>query len=463
VVDYSPTVSDVTALLYLARHPGVELLGVTLAGTGESHCGAGVSNTLGLLALVGVADVPVACGPEQTVGPGQEWPSDWRDASDELAGLSLPASDGGEREPAVDLLARLAAEAPVPITIVALGPLTNLARALERFPQFADDIAAIYTMGGALDVDGNAPGGEAEWNYYIDPAAVLAVLDSGIAVTMVPLDATNHVPVTEAWFRLLSDHHTTPAATAVFDLHTESRPFESGFYFWDELTASVALDQSLVTLEPRSLSIDIGGGSTGRVREDPDGRVVLVAVDVDRARFETGLLTVLNDGAAPGDRSGTTVFDAATIAYFEAVAASVESLNLGVDRLYAGPEATAFEQLVGDDPAPELDPDQEETARAFLHVFWVGAIDLMRVHRGALDALPVPEALAQQHDSLVAAIDALIASRDDRLADIDSRSGEALLASFWTPSPEIDEFDRSCADLQATATAGGLTLQVCPG
>jgi inosine-uridine nucleoside N-ribohydrolase len=149
VVDYSPTVSDVAALLYLTQQPDGDLLGVTLAGTGGSHCDSGVANTVGLLALVGVSAVPVACGPEDSVGPGHEWPPEWRAAADELACISLPRSDETAPDDAVDLLASLAAAAPEPITIVALGRLTNLAAAIERHPAFADDVAMIYTMGGA--------------------------------------------------------------------------------------------------------------------------------------------------------------------------------------------------------------------------------------------------------------------------------------------------------------------------
>ncbi len=94
VVDYSPTSSDVTALLYLAEHPGVDLRAVTLAGTGESRCEAAIPNTVALLALAGHPDVPVACGRTQPIGAGNEWPPEWRDAADELAGLD---TDGERR------------------------------------------------------------------------------------------------------------------------------------------------------------------------------------------------------------------------------------------------------------------------------------------------------------------------------------------------------------------------------
>jgi inosine-uridine nucleoside N-ribohydrolase len=466
VVDYSPTVSDVAALLYLTQQPNVNLLGVTLAGTGESHCEVGVANTAALLALVDVAQIPVACGPTDPVGPGHEWPADWRKAADELAGLSLPPSDETASEDAVDLLARLAAAAPEPITIVALGPLTNLAIALDRYPAFADDVAMIYTMGGAVDVPGNAPGGQAEWNYYVDPASVNSVLESGIAVTMIPLDATDHVPMTAAWFGLLSDHHTTAAAGAVFDLHVEARPFELGFFFWDELAAAVSLDESLVTLEERAVSIDIAGDSSGRTRNDPNGVVVRIAVDADRARFEGELLTGLNAGAAlpaGNTAAGAEVPDAATTAYFETLSEAAEVTNVGIDQLFTSSEGEAFDAVVGDEPDPVLDAEGEETARVFMRAFWVGLTELLQNHRDAMVSVVAPENLTQRHDAMTTAIDALLATSDGQLANIDDLSGEALLGFLWSPNPELEDVESACSDLQAAADAVSFPIQVCPG
>src|SRR5690606_32715934 len=153
---------------YLASHPDVDLLAVTLAGTGESHCEAGVPNTLGLLALAGLTDVPVACGSTEPLGPGHEWPSEWRDAADKLFPLRFDARPpaASETRSAVDLLADTAA-ATDGLTIVALGPLTNLAAAVAQHPRFDGDVAMVYSMGGAIGVAGNAPNGS-EWNYYVD-------------------------------------------------------------------------------------------------------------------------------------------------------------------------------------------------------------------------------------------------------------------------------------------------------
>ena len=117
----------------------------------------------------------------------------------------------------------------------------------------------LYTMGGALAVDGNAPNGTAEWNYFVDPHAVANVLDSGVRTTIVPLDATDNVPVTRAFFdRLTSAASSTPVASAVQGLMAESHSYESDFFFWDEFTAALAVESLATIVERDDRSRDCG-------------------------------------------------------------------------------------------------------------------------------------------------------------------------------------------------------------
>ncbi len=289
VIDSSPTVSDVGALAYLATHPDVALRAVTLAGTGESRSAAATSNTLAILERLGHAPVPVACGSEVPVGPGAEWPAEWRDAADRLDPLGLPAVetepiDGG----ATALLTETAASVDG-LVVVALGPLTNLAEAVAADPAFADGVDRVVTMGGAFNVPGNAPNGSAEWNYIVDPTAVDAVLRSGIPVTMVPLDATDAMPADRSLFDRLAESDS-PAAHLVAQLWSVARPWESGLFLWDELTAVVAVDPSMVTISDQSVAIIIDGDDAGRTVVDPHGTTVQIATAPDRRRVEAALV-----------------------------------------------------------------------------------------------------------------------------------------------------------------------------
>ena len=462
IVDYSPTTSDVAALLYVTQHASADLLAVTLAGTGESHCDQGVANTRALLALVDLPDVPVACGQEQPIGAGNEWPTDWRDAADRLDGLDLldlaPTDPAGGGADAAELLASIAADHG-PVTIVALGPLTNLAVAIDDRPDLSEHVAQIVTMGGAVDVEGNAPNGVAEWNYFIDPAAVDVVFRSGIPVTMVPLDATNSVPVTKAWFDALAGHRTSAASHAVYDLFAASKPHELDFFFWDELTAAAAFDSTMVTLDEQQIAIDLDVEEQGRTRRDTSGATVRIAVTADRQRFERELLATLNGGAAPPDSPAASNDE---IQYFTEVEMIVAEMSDAIEMLFETPleqELEAIEQRAENTTLTSVD---DVTIRAFFTGFWTGADEHMKAFRSSLRNFDPPPSVRSEHDDYLAAIDALIATTDDRLAEIETRAPAELLSSFWGPDDELEAMDAACEALGATAIRLGINAMTCP-
>jgi inosine-uridine nucleoside N-ribohydrolase len=457
IFDYSPTLSDVTTLMYLTQHPDVDLLAVTLAGTGESHCEEGVANTVALLELVGQPEVPVACGRTTPIGPGNSWPPEWRERSDALVGLDLTTGTPELSLDAADLIADIAAESSGPVTILAVGPLTNLAVALEEHDDLAENVSVIYTMGGALDVAGNAPNQSAEWNYFIDPTAVEAVLESAIPVTVVPLDATNYVPVTRDWFVKLTTHNTTPAATVVHDLLAATPAWDLGFDFWDELTAAAMLDPTLVTYEDRNVSVVTAGEAAGSIENDSDGASVRVALAADAERFERELLIGLNAGALPTRATAATPQE---VAYFEAVGESAASLDTGIEELFQSPEAIAVENLVDGGPT-EMTAEQEQQIRVFFRSFWSGAMDLADVHVAELAALDVPESVRQTHEAYVAAFQALIADEDNQLSTLDGLQGEALQGFLFGTNTLLEMVDENCANLEQEALIRGLDAQLC--
>lgn len=125
VLDYSPTVSDAGALLYLAAHPEVDLLAVTLPSTGEAECVPGVRITRALLTVAGRGDVPIGCGAAVPAEGRNEWPAEWREAANHFTGVVLPGTGDEEPHDARQLLADVLRNADEPVTVVAVGPLTN--------------------------------------------------------------------------------------------------------------------------------------------------------------------------------------------------------------------------------------------------------------------------------------------------------------------------------------------------
>jgi pyrimidine-specific ribonucleoside hydrolase len=157
-------------------------------------------------------------------------------------------------------------------------------------------------MGGAVDAPGNVAesgidNAYAEWNFYADPYAVQVVLASGAPVTLVPLDATNHVPATMDFFNRLKANRQTDEARFAFDVLNEQKDFvaSGGYFFWDPLTAAILTDETLATFETRALTvITAEGPESGRLAGADGGASVRYAAVADPARFEAHFLEALN-------------------------------------------------------------------------------------------------------------------------------------------------------------------------
>jgi len=181
-----------------------------------------------------------------------------------------------------------------------------VAEALQAAPALKDNIEMIYVMGGAVDVPGNVglsgagiDNQAAEWNIYVDPHAANIVLQSDASLTLVPLDATNHAPVTMDFYNRLKADHASPVATFVFDALTQNLAFiqSGGYYFWDPLAAAILADESLATFETKTLSIvEDEGPESGRTQVAANGASVRLArfASADAERLAQVFLDTLN-------------------------------------------------------------------------------------------------------------------------------------------------------------------------
>jgi pyrimidine-specific ribonucleoside hydrolase len=298
-VDTDMGADDVLALIYLLARPDVELRAVTVSGTGLARCDDGVALARALLAEADRGEVPVACGRETPLGAERSFPPAWREGAKGAYGLPLPLEGAAAPADGPDLLR--AAAAGGPLTILALGPLTNLAEALGADPQLAQRIERLVVMGGAVAAPGNlgdsvAGNRTAEWNIYIDPLAADRVLRSGVPVDLVPLDATNALPVTSAFTRRLARDSATPAAALAAQLLEGQLAADMGeLDFWDPLAATLAVDEELAPWgEQRIAVVTAEGPESGRTAVDPGGSPVRVAGAPERAAFEQHLLDSLS-------------------------------------------------------------------------------------------------------------------------------------------------------------------------
>lgn len=297
---------DIFSALFLLSHPNVDVRAITVTGTGEVHCRPGVEYALGLVALSRHEDIPVACGRETPLAGNHVFPSEWRKSADEGYGVAMPKGGSPSDLSAADLIIDRLQNSEELITIVAVGPLTNIAEVIQKEPGIVTNIKEIYIMGGAVEVDGNVGNSGvginneyAEWNIYIDPVAANIVFKSGIPIVLVPLDATKDVPITRRFYNALGDHLNTPAANVVYDILTANLDFvdSGGFQFWDSLTSAIFTDPSIATFEEFQLTVvEQEGPESGYTKSDPNGATIKVATSASREKFESLLITILNWG-----------------------------------------------------------------------------------------------------------------------------------------------------------------------
>jgi inosine-uridine nucleoside N-ribohydrolase len=305
VIDTDMGTDDAMAILFLLRRPEVEVKAITVTGAGLAHCEQGVRNALRLLALAQSANIPVTCGRTTPLRGSHAFPEEWRQGADTLNGISLPEAQGAAAaSTAVQVLTSTLEGGSEKVTVLALGNLTNLAEAFEAKPALAGRVEQIYVMGGAVTVAGNVgdspgvtpPNPYAEWNIYLDPYAAARVLEVA-PVSLVPLDATNHVQITEAFVQRLSQDRQTPEADFVYRLLASDPGYVSSgtYYFWDPLAAAALAVEGLVTFQSRKVAvIEQEGESSGRTQESEAGRVVQVGVAADSQQFEKAFVDTLN-------------------------------------------------------------------------------------------------------------------------------------------------------------------------
>ncbi len=194
LVDVDTGGDDALALLLAMASPALEVRGISCVA---GNCGLEqvVTNTLRLLDGIEAPPVPVAAGMDRPiVDAGLPPPA--LHGSDGMGDLGLP---GPRRRAlsmhAVEFLRDALTEAAAPLTLICLAPLTNIAMLLRTYPQVGEKIARLYAMGGTYAAPGNATPA-AEFNVRCDPEAAAIVLQSGLPVTLYPLDPFVQVRIT---------------------------------------------------------------------------------------------------------------------------------------------------------------------------------------------------------------------------------------------------------------------------
>jgi len=302
IIDTDPGIDDAMAILYALADPAVDLIGLTTI-FGNVPEATATRNTLALLELAG-ADIPVAAGAAmplvQTPHPHPDFVHGVEGFGDALLDPPMRRPDA---RPAYQFIIDAVTDRPGEITLVPVGPLTNLALALQAAPEIAQQVARVVIMGGAVRHKGNV-NAYAEANIWQDPHAAAAVFAAEWPMTLVGLDVTERVICTAADLAPMMETSPrcgaflTKAAEFYFGFHRETEGID-GCHLHDPSAIIAALDPAPFEQISAPLSVTLEGAEAGMTREATRGPPIDLCLGVDAERVLGRFRRQLASGRLP--------------------------------------------------------------------------------------------------------------------------------------------------------------------
>ena len=264
ILDTDPGVDDAMAIFLALRSPELKVEAIT-AVSGNVPLDLTLPNALRLVEITGRTDIPVAGGASVPL-VRKLITAKYVHGNNGLGGVEFPAPKlKPVSEPASELIARLVRSNPGEITIVAVGPLTNIATVLRSYPEIAHMIPQIVIMGGSLSGGNITPA--AEFNLYVDPEAARIVFDAGIHLTMVGLDVTEKVLLREEHIRALEQVQDPVSQAAGKIMRATLTRMRQGsdatvIAMHDPLTVASLIDPQLLKLADYYVEVETTGELT---------------------------------------------------------------------------------------------------------------------------------------------------------------------------------------------------------
>ncbi|WP_414544840.1 nucleoside hydrolase [Nostoc sp. CCY0012] len=309
IIDTDGGVDDALALIMALNSPQLDLKAITVLA-GNIHVDQAANNVLRVLSIVAPNTLPIVakgCEKPLVKPPFNAAGIHGADGLGELD--QFKAADGTASYPqltielstenAIDVILSAAKEYGDRLNIIALGPLTNLATAIQKDAATMKQIGRIIIMGGAVTVPGNITAA-AEFNFFVDPHAAQIVMESGIPLTLVGLDVAMKAPLPRQVVEENLQRRPTKVTQFIADctgiymaFYRDHEGFH-GCYLHDPLAMAVAIDPSLVTTESLYMVVETEGRfTTGlsladrRDRRDDKSNPPNVesCLDVDTKRF----------------------------------------------------------------------------------------------------------------------------------------------------------------------------------
>ena len=293
ILDVDPGHDDAVALMLACGHPDLDLLAVTTVA-GNVSLEKTTHNALRILSLVGCTDVPVGAGASEPLERPLHTAEDIHgksglDGPEEIPEASFEPDERG----AVALISDTLRATSEPVTLVPVGPLTNIALFLREHPDLKDRVGRISLMGGSMGLGNTTPA--AEFNIYVDPEAAREVFESGLPITMSGLDVTHQAGAgPEVRERLRTSGRVGGVVAGFLDFFAATYDSVFGFEappLHDPVAVAAVLEPGLLQTRPMRVDIECESGLTrgetvcdfyGVTGRAPNAEV---GVELDRERF----------------------------------------------------------------------------------------------------------------------------------------------------------------------------------
>jgi len=263
IIDTDPGIDDAMAILLALNSTELKVDALTVV-PGNVEGWQGLQNALKIVSLAGRCDVPVAAGAQHPLNQKLITAQFWH-GSNGLAGVELPAPKcKADSRFGPDLIIELAHKYPHEITLIPVGPLTNIALAVSKDPSMVPLVKDIVIMGGSIS--GGNVDGAAEANIYGDPEAASIVFNAGWIVTMIGSDVGERTLITRnhlAQLRAMQGPESDFIfKLADFYLTRSEKSGYAGAAMYDPLAVATVIDPSLVTLKPMHVDVETKGEFT---------------------------------------------------------------------------------------------------------------------------------------------------------------------------------------------------------
>ena len=300
ILDCDPGHDDALAMILAAKNPALKLLGITTV-SGNGGISKVTLNARRIATLANI-DVPIAEGAGKSILGAFEEANDIHGES-ALDGAELPEPKI-ELSPlhAVDLIAKLIRESDKSVTLIATGPLTNIALFLKMHPRLKPKISEIVFMGGSASRGNRTP--YAEFNIWMDPEAAEVVLQSGLPLTMCGLDVTHQALVTPDIFNELDKINSKLSKIIIGLLKFFAKTYDEVFEMpdpplHDPVAVALLIDRTVVKTRMVNVEVELSGTLTrGATVVDLHNRLgrranCNVALELDRSKFWNLMLTAI--------------------------------------------------------------------------------------------------------------------------------------------------------------------------